>query len=472
MGAVNLLTDGWIETDKGLLSISDILCNDEFKNVLLKYNDSWINFAVLQLVIQIVQTIFITKNKIEFEERLSGPLKEEVYFNQIQPYINCFEHDEFLQKKDIDNKTEATPIHKLFSQPVGDCHTHHIKISQLKERVCPQCVLISMFNLLINEPWTGQGYFPPLSSAKHIKVIIHDDSLRNTIWKNVLTKETIENNNLYRLNDSWKFNWENPKISFKNIDFRECLFWCPSSVKIIWKNENNQCDNCGRESSIYSSEMVRIKKEKENKGEMFDFVSPFSYYCVENGKISSNVVWSESNRIIGIGGNFLLSVVNGGETKKFLPPFNVQQIKEYRRRNKIHFLIRRQINNKDKIIEKDFYCDKLEISWSDVESTAAIIRDLQILIDLVSQYKSIKNKYYKSRNLNPETISSLDGCVKSYKNFHKEENNKILKTKIIQCIKEDAIKTKRKVTGSMTIEKLKKDERFQKDLNMLCKEER
>ena len=142
----NLLTENWIPV-KSLsgperISLKDLLCSQDEWRLSLTRDD--MELACLQMIICIVQVIFMPKNIQELTSAYETSMKKEVYDKKISAFKNWFDllHPEypFMQSKSIEQKKLLDPeqcksLQKLL---VGLPE----KSTSLAWEICPDFVLL------------------------------------------------------------------------------------------------------------------------------------------------------------------------------------------------------------------------------------------------------------------------------------------------------------------------------------------
>ncbi len=276
---MNLLNDAWIpvltQGRRKLICLQDVLCCNENWPLALSRDD--MELACLQLMICLTQVIFPPEDERALKQRILKPLTEEEYAREIVPFVDWFDlnHPEtpFMQIRGV--KVEKhTPIQKLFvGLPEGNNHAFFNDTGELK-KVCSSCTAIALFNQNSNAPGFSGKQKSGIRGSTPITTLVSLNSLRTTIWTNVLHMRSLENLRLLKPNDTpvWahpivpiaqieqyikKTKPKNNKKLRKNIPGYEIglfrgLFWLPVLIELTDENgsENQRCDLCGLPSNI------------------------------------------------------------------------------------------------------------------------------------------------------------------------------------------------------------------------------
>src|SRR4030043_521581 len=149
---MNLLSDNfnWIPViHQGRfrhISLKDLLCKDEDWQISLNRDD--MELAALQLVVCLVQVVFMPRDGKELKRRMETPLTEEEV-----------------------------------------------------EKACPSCAAIALFQQATNGVSLGGSPFPVgLKGMSPVTTLVFYQNLRKRIWGNILRKEFLSKKKLYSAN--------------------------------------------------------------------------------------------------------------------------------------------------------------------------------------------------------------------------------------------------------------------------------
>lgn len=325
---MNLLIDEWIPTrdnsSKSVnrninatanikqISLLELLSSDKDYELLTHRDD--MELATIELLICLVQTVFTLQNNQSLIEKINKPLKEKEYLAQIKLYQQWFDIKDveypFLQSLDITTK-DIVPIQKLFNGlPEGNNHTWRYHSDSRINQVCGSCASIMLFNQASNAPSFGGGFKNPLrGSTAPMTSLVEGNSLRETIWLNVLTSEFLEANhpnykdktldNIANNTPNNIPNWvlkvkKGEKVLTANLGITRGLFWQPALVLLCWQPTNSAkaCDSCG---VLTDNLVVGFKREKFTYELVGDFIHPHSPYKIKDAKGKGDASDSDSN---------------------------------------------------------------------------------------------------------------------------------------------------------------------------------
>jgi CRISPR system Cascade subunit CasA len=275
---MNLLSDNfnWIPvTHQGRfrhISLKDLLCRDEDWQISLNRDD--MELAALQLVICLVQVVFMPHDSKELKKRIETPLTEEEYENGIVVFPDMFVLDHpkhpFMQTRGVEAK-EITSMQKFFiGLPEGNNHAFFNETGEVM-RTCPSCTAIAIFNQASNCPSFGGGFKGTLRGAAPITTFAHGETLRDTVWLNILDETWIERILPEPKQRQEKPVWVDPiqkdaTVYSHKIDILRGLFWQPAHIEINWAVEEKACNACGEISLVHASGFGKAKFSYELKG--------------------------------------------------------------------------------------------------------------------------------------------------------------------------------------------------------------
>jgi CRISPR system Cascade subunit CasA len=239
---MNLLKDNWIPVQVGnedaqLIKLQDLLCREEEWQLCLNRDD--MELAALQLLVCLVQVIFIPENKRQLLERWKKPLTSEEYETGIQPFLDWFDllHPKypFMQIHGV-NAAKITPIQKLFiGLPAGNNHAFFARPDEYRQASLANAAIF-IFNQAMNSPSFGGGFKGSLRGESPVTTLVVDDSLRQTVWCNVLSREFAES--LFPKTENDIPVWVSPIKSNENLfsadlGFVRGLFWQPAHIELV-----------------------------------------------------------------------------------------------------------------------------------------------------------------------------------------------------------------------------------------------
>lgn len=266
MNSFNLLTENWIPVQQHgqfeTISLKRLLCKDEDWQICLSRDD--MELAALQLIVCIVQVVFMPDDEDALKDAYDKPMSEMDYDKGIEPFKEWFDllHPEypFMQRNDVktdklksiqallvglpEKTSTSESSHKFFNE-VEEVNSLHIELAA-----------IALFNRAINSPSEGGGFKGSLRGAAPATTLIAEEGLRQTIWCNVLTQENIQkrypNFSIDLKNDlpTWiDCIIPNSEFYSYNIGFKRGLFWQPAKIKLVI--ENNQAIGIQTEKMNY-----------------------------------------------------------------------------------------------------------------------------------------------------------------------------------------------------------------------------
>lgn len=258
---MNLLIDDWIPVilNGGFqrLSLKQLLCDQKGQDWQLSCFRDDMELAALQLLICVVQVVFMPEDTKALQSRWAEPMPENDYEQGIALFRDWFDllHPKtpFMQIRGLTTK-ETTPIQKLFiGLPEGNNHAFFNEVGEIKNAHFGD-IAIALFNQNTNAPGFSGKQKAGLRCATPINTLIKGETLRKTVWLNVLHHKFI--NKLYPLANN-KPVWIDPivevdqleeyikktkskensknrkKIYAHEIGFARGLFWLPVLIEIM-----------------------------------------------------------------------------------------------------------------------------------------------------------------------------------------------------------------------------------------------
>ena len=267
---MNLLTGVWIPIqDKGSyekITLQQLLCGEKEGDICLPRDD--MDLACLQLLSAITQTLLTPENKKALGKYVTQPLTPEAYQSAIQGKLDWFDLDHadtpFMQFRGV-KSTDATPMNKLMAGVADGTNKTFVNPQGLIEGLCHGCVAIALFNAANNCPSMGGGFKGSLRGSTPITLLIKGKTLRETIWLNVLTEETVTQimpwygatkeqvpNYLKTIN-------RGDTLQASAIGLLRGLLWQPAHFELLPVTADQQtCSCCGCKEFVYTG----FNKEK------------------------------------------------------------------------------------------------------------------------------------------------------------------------------------------------------------------
>ncbi|MCW9013277.1 MAG: type I-E CRISPR-associated protein Cse1/CasA [Gammaproteobacteria bacterium] len=250
---MNLLTDKWIPIRLGgqfsQITLQQLLTTDTDYHLALPRDD--MELGALQLLISLVQAIAPPDDAEQLRQRAKTPLTESHYQKITEGWLDKFDllHDRqpFMQVTDPKAK-EATPIQKLFiGLPEGNNHAFFNEPGEISH-ICESCSAIALFNQASNAPGFSGKHKAGLRGGGKINTFAVGESLRETIWLNVLSQQVV--NQVLPEAMANDFCWISPihsgqKIPADLIGINRGLFWQPLRLRLSSYEQSAVCDHCG-----------------------------------------------------------------------------------------------------------------------------------------------------------------------------------------------------------------------------------
>ncbi len=319
---MNLLTDSWIPIQHDsafkLITLQTLLCKTDVGEIALSRDD--MELACLQLIICLTQVLFLPNNDKMLRQRIIAPLSKEDYQAGIQGYTDWFDlnHPDtpFMQIRGV-KAAKVTPIQKLFiGLPEGNNHAFFNNAGDISA-ISASAAAIVLFNQAMNSPSFGGGFKGGFRGGAPITTLLKGDSLRQTIWFNILHKASV-NQLLAGDYDSLKATdkpvWVEPikaksTIEAAKIGLLRGLFWQPAHIELIVNNQNEQnappkyCEFYGIETD---HAVVSFNKEKFVYTLIGDWIHPHSPRIIDLKKktqryrsfTTSAPAWTQLNHFV------------------------------------------------------------------------------------------------------------------------------------------------------------------------------
>ena len=252
-----------------LLPLEELLCAPGDWQISLPRDD--LELAAIQLLVSMVQVMFLPEDKAQLRVRATTPLKPEELAEAIQPFADWFGLDHptqpFMQTRGV-KSAEDTPIQKLLiGLPEGNNHAFFNEVGEVARLGAPVAA-IALFNQAVNSPSFGGGFKGGLRGGAPITTLVSGPDLRTTLWRNVVTLENIR---AYLPGYQPDFTQDRPTwvepicekqtIHAHNIGLARGLFWQPAHVELVRSAADAACGVLGGEpGAVYAG----FRKEKFN----------------------------------------------------------------------------------------------------------------------------------------------------------------------------------------------------------------
>ncbi len=272
---MNLLKAPWIpvRADSGtgafcLLTYQQFLCEQKNWQVSLPRDD--LELACVQLLVCMTQVMFLPEDDKILRTRISKTLSPEDFEVGINPYLDWFDLDHptqpFMQSRGV-KSAENTPIQKLLiGLPEGNNHAFFNEAGEVRN-LSGSLAAITLFNQASNCPSFGGGFKGSLRGGAPITTLVYGANLRETVWRNVLTRPRIAKRQIAMPGfeydqPSWvKPILEKSTIPWNDIGLIRGLFWQPARVELVKSEVLSPCDVLGGDAvQGYSG----FRKEKFN----------------------------------------------------------------------------------------------------------------------------------------------------------------------------------------------------------------
>ena len=272
---MNLLKDPWIpvRTDGGtgtfrLLAYQQLLCETGNWQVSLPRDD--MELACVQLLVCMTQVMFLPEEDKALRTRIASALSAADFAASVKPCQDWFDLDHptqpFMQSRGVQS-IEDTPIQKLLiGLPEGNNHAFFNEAGEVRN-LSATLVAIALFNQASNCPSFGGGFKGSLRGGAPITTLVYGEDLRDTIWRNVLTRPRLAERQIaipgFSIDQP---TWVKPIqqkaiIHWNEIGLVRGLFWQPARVELVKSERLASCDVLGGEAvQGYAS----FRKEKFN----------------------------------------------------------------------------------------------------------------------------------------------------------------------------------------------------------------
>jgi CRISPR system Cascade subunit CasA len=259
---MNLLIDEWLPVrlleggTTSWISLAELLTGKKEYEICLPRDD--LEMAALQLLICMVQNLFIPENLEGLVDHIRKPMAEQTYFDGIEAYKEWFEleHPEhpFMQVRGV-KANKKTPMHRLLPGLADATNSCFVNEQGIADSLCGGCSAVSIFNRATNSPSFGGGtlggFKPGLRGSIPITTLIQGRHLREMVWLNVLSKEFIADEFLQNLScpvrqPTWVSKIKKgSKINAYEIGLLRGLMWQPALIE-LGQPVLGSCNLCGK----------------------------------------------------------------------------------------------------------------------------------------------------------------------------------------------------------------------------------
>ncbi len=404
MASFNLLTEDWIPVQQQgraeIISLKSLLCNDEDWEICLSRDD--MEMATLQLIVCIVQVVFMPDDKYSLKDAYEKPMSEADYEKGILPFMDWFDllHPEypFMQCINVNATKIKSPQALLTGLPEKTSVSASF-FNDIEEVTSLNLGLaaIALFNRAINSPSEGGGFKHSLRGSTPPKApmntLIASDYLRRTIWCNILTKITVQ---MYYPNCTLDYKedlptWMEPIVQDSQffsyqIGFRRGLFWQPSKVILVVDN--------GKVIGI-KTERIKYKLKDEPVHLWLHPHSPKEWIIDKDGRKEryfsfSNTApaWTQLTNIL---------TKEDMDKEGHEPPLVIIQYRDIFRRKSLQLIIGGYRNNQAKIEQRRHELISISKGWDNENGQ----ENIKYLISLSLSYKNElgKNLYGAAKEI-------------------------------------------------------------------------
>jgi CRISPR system Cascade subunit CasA len=257
---MNLLKHPWIpvrpQAGRGysrLLTLEELFCRPEQWQIALPRDD--LEMACLQLLVSFAQVMFPPEDSSTLRNRVKTPLSLEEFSDGVDKLRDWFdlEHPEwpFMQTRGV-KADEVTPIQKLLiGLPEGNNHAFFNEAGEIKF-LSAAVTAVALFHQAVNCPSFGGGFKGGLRGSAPITTLVSGDHLRETVWRNVLTHESIDD-----LLPGYDFDFSKDQPTWvqpikagevfptTRIGLLRGLFWQPAHIELVRADQETACQLLG-----------------------------------------------------------------------------------------------------------------------------------------------------------------------------------------------------------------------------------
>lgn len=256
---MDLLKDPWIpgRSDGGtgsfhLLTYQQLLCEPGNWQVSIPRDD--LEIACVQLLVCMTQVMFLPEDDRALRTRIASALSVADFAAGVKSCQDWFDLDHptqpFMQSHGV-KAVQDTPIQKLLiGLPEGNNHAFFNEVGEVRY-LSATLVAIALFNQASNCPSFGGGFKGSLRGGAPITTLVYGKDLRDTIWRNVLTRPRLLERQIaipeFSLDQpTWvKPIPQQPTIHWNEIGLLRGLFWQPAQIELVKSKEEVPCDVLG-----------------------------------------------------------------------------------------------------------------------------------------------------------------------------------------------------------------------------------
>lgn len=394
---MDLLTAPWVPTQGvsgiELVRLMDVLCTDADFHIALPRDD--MEMACLQLLICLTQVLFEPEDVGALKRRVRSHLTQAEYEAGIEPFEGwfdlCHPQSPFMQALSV-KAEEVTPIQKLFvGLPEGNNHAFFNEPGEISA-VCLPAAAVLLFNQAMNCPSFGGGFKAGFRGSAPITTLMAGDTLRKTIWFNVLHKQSIlglmANYDELKANDKPTWVEQIPaksKIPAQKIGWLRGLFWQPGKMELITSNGVGRCEFYGIETDVL---VTGFKKEKfvyDIVGEWVHPHSPRIFNITDHTNkylsfTTTEPAWTKFSR-------FLFSSKGDKANEKIEPASTIKQYRSIATNERLR--VGGYRNKQASILQRRHEVLSLGSGWNDGKES------VEMFVGIALQIKAIlRNKLY------------------------------------------------------------------------------
>lgn len=263
---MNLLKDPWIpvRADGGsgtvrLLTYQQLLCEPGNWQVSIPRDD--LELACVQLLVCMTQVMFLPEDDKDLRDRISKLLLPKDFVVGVCPCQDWFDLDHpsqpFMQSRGVNGK--LTTVQKLLpglperTSTAPSAHCFFNEVTEVKQ-IGGTVAAIALFNLASNSPSFGGGFKGSLRGGAPITTLVCGKDLRDTVWRNVLTRPRLKERQIATLGfPKNQPTWVKPiqveaAVCWNDIGLLRGLFWQPARIELVKVKQLTSCDVLGGET--------------------------------------------------------------------------------------------------------------------------------------------------------------------------------------------------------------------------------
>ncbi len=263
---MNLLTDDFISTTTGKISLKTLLTSSEDHQLQYAFDET--QLAMLQMLASL-STVVLKPKLEELKNYLKQGVTEAQYNRALETVdLQWFDEMCFMRSTtDEDNKVFLAPVTKLFSGI--ECGTAPNALGLFSETtqadvICPDCTHVLNYNLHMNIK--GECFGPTgatgIRGGGAISTLIAGQDLKTTILANTIAVDYFNNEREIKSPNN-ALMWQDPiqgDIYYAHqIGLERGLFALAYHIDFPVLDEPCVCDVCGHEASQSVKEFIRLK---------------------------------------------------------------------------------------------------------------------------------------------------------------------------------------------------------------------